>query len=133
MEISPVSFFSEELSKKVADGDKKRMEDWRRVVGALNTEKKKLQSYLDETKENVVNVDTGSIDFDISNVIIELDKRGRRRGEDLRADNDGLNAKVAEKDAKILKLRSEAADLRDSLNADMQKLRDKAGFIFMQH
>ena len=133
MEISPVSFFSEELSKKVADGDKKRMEDWRRVVGALNTEKKKLQSYLDETKENVVNVDTGSIDFDISGVIIELDKRGRRRGEDLRADNDGLNAKVAEKDAKILKLRSEAADLRDSLNADMQKLREKAGFIFMQH
>merc|ERR550517_1186146 len=29
---------TEELCKKVADGDKKRMEDWRRVVGALNTE-----------------------------------------------------------------------------------------------
>ena len=44
----------------------------------------------------------------------------------MRADNDAVNAKVAEKDAKILKLSSQAADLRDSLNADMAKLRERA-------
>ena len=99
---------SDELGKKLADGDRHRMEDWRRIVGALNTEKRKLQSYLDHqqsTNSNPQVVDTSSIDFDISSIIMELDRRVRRSGDDLKALNDGLTAKVTEKDSKIAGLR----------------------------
>ena len=98
---------SDELGKKLADGDRHRMEDWRRIVGALNTEKRKLQSYLDHQQSTNSNpqVDTSSIDFDISSIIMELDRRVRRSGDDLKALNDGLTAKVTEKDSKIAGLR----------------------------
>ena len=44
----------------------------------------------------------------------------------LQAENEGLAAKVKDKDDKIQRLGSQAADLRDALNADMQKLQDGA-------
>jgi len=119
---------TDELGKKLADGDRHRMEDWRRIVGALNTEKRKLQSYLDHQQSTNSNpqVDTSSIDFDISSIIMELDRRVRRSGDDLKALNDGLTAKVTEKDSKIAGLRDQTAELRDSLSADLRKLEERA-------